>query len=295
MLAVRCISSCQTLAATPRLDCTMEPGCAQMSKTVFITGGSSGIGLALAMAIAKQHPDLRLALFARDEGRLAAAAQMLAQSNPRGDIRIFPVDLSDGAATTAAMDAALAAFGAPDRLILSAGMTRPGRWHSIALADHRKVMEINYFGSLSVIHQLAPILPKGAAICLIGSAAGLVATYGYAAYTPSKYALRGLAETLRIELRPRGISVTLCLPPDTDTPMLAAEQPLRPVVTSRMAAGAPVMSADAVAHATLAGMNAGRFLVLPGFTVKLLYLFGPWIAPLLRWQQARLIRRHGEN
>lgn len=273
----------------------MEPARTQMSKTVFITGGSSGIGLALARLIVKQHPDLRLALFARDAGRLAAAAQSLAQSNPRCDIGIFSVDLSDSAATSTALDTALAAFGPPDRLILSAGMTRPGRWNSIDLAEHRKVMDLNYFGSLSVIHHLAPLMPTGATICLIGSAAGLVATYGYAAYTPSKFALRGLAETLRIELRPRGISVTLCLPPDTDTPMLAAEQPLRPVVTSRMAAGAPVLSAEAVARATLDGINAGRFLVLPGLTVKLLYLFGPWIAPILRWQQARLIRRHGED
>ena len=273
----------------------MEPGCTQMSKTVFITGGSSGIGLALGMAIVKQHPDLRLALFARDADRLKDAAQRLAQSNPGCDIRTFPVDLSDSTATDIALDAAVAAVGPPDCLILSAGMTCPGRWHSIGLAEHRKVMDVNYFGSLSVIHHLAPTMPNGAAICLIGSAAGLVATYGYAAYTPSKYALRGLAETLRIELRPRGISVTLCLPPDTDTPMLAAEQPLRPVVTSRMAAGAPLMSADAVAHATLAGMNAGRFLVLPGLTVKLLYLFGPWIAPILRWQQARLIRCYGQD
>jgi 3-dehydrosphinganine reductase len=273
----------------------MEPGCTQMSKTVFITGGSSGIGLALAMAMAQQNPDLRLALFARDADRLAAAAQTLALSHSRCDIRIFPVDLSDSTATVIALDAAVAAFGPPDVLILSAGMTRPGRWHSITLADHRKVIEINYFGSLSVIHHLAPVMPKGAAICLIGSAAGLVATYGYAAYAPSKYALRGLAETLRIELRPRGISVTLCLPPDTDTPMLVAEQPLRPIVTSHMAAGAPVMSADAVAQVALAAMNARRFLALPGLTVKLLYLFGPWIAPLLRWQQARLIRRYGED
>lgn len=273
----------------------MEPGCTQMSKTVFITGGSSGIGLALATAIAEQHPDLRLALFARDADRLKDAAQGLAQSNPGCDIRIFPVDLTDSTATVIALDAAVAAFGPPECLILSAGMTRPGRWHSIGLSEHRKVMEINYFGSLSVIHHLASHTPKGAAICLIGSAAGLVATYGYAAYSPSKFALRGLAETLRIELRPRGISVTLCMPPDTDTPMLAAEQPLRPVVTSRMADGAPLMSADAVAHATLAGMNAGRFLVLPGLTVKLLYLFGPWIAPILRWQQARLIRRYGQD
>lgn len=273
----------------------MKPGRTQMSKTVFITGGSSGIGLALAVAMAERQADLRLALFARDPDRLAEAARALAQANPRCEIRTFPVDLSDSDAAGAAMDAALQAFGPPDCLILSAGMTLPGRWSSLTLAEHRKVMDINYFGSLAAIQTLAPRMKTGAAICLIGSAAGLVATYGYAAYAPGKFALRGLAETLRIELQPRGITVTLCLPPDTDTPMLAAEQPLRPKVTRLMAAGAPVMSAQAVARVTLAGIDAGRFLVLPGLVVKLLYLFGPWIAPVLRWQQARLIRRYGED
>lgn len=266
-----------------------------MTRTAFITGGSSGIGLTIARALTQRHPDIRLALFARDPERLSAAAAALRLAAPRADIRVLAVDLADTDATKAAVDAAVQGFGAPDLLILSAGMTFPARWENVSMATHRAVMEINFFACQSIIAQLVPVMAAGSAIGLIGSAASLAGTYGYAAYTPSKSALYGLAETLWIELQPKGITVTLCLPPDTDTPMLAAEQPLRPAVTRRMAAGAPTLPPETVAAAILRGIGKGRFLVLPGWSVKLLYLFGPWIAPLLRRRQVALIRRLGPD
>ena len=266
-----------------------------MTRTAFITGGSSGIGFAIARALTERHPDIRLALFARDPDRLTAAAVKLREAASGADIRTFPVDLADTATATAAVDAAVQALGTPDLLILSAGMTCPGRWENVSMTTHRAVMEINFFAGLSIITRLAPLMAAGSAIGLIGSAASLSGTHGYAGYTPSKSALQGLAETLWIELQPRGITVTLCLPPDTDTPMLAAERPLRPAVTSKVAAGAPVLAPEVVARAMLRGIAKGRFLVLPGWPVKLLYLFGPWIAPILRRRQVALIRRLGPD
>ncbi len=266
-----------------------------MTRIAFITGGSSGIGLAIAKALTTQHPEIRLALFARDQERLSGAVAGLSLAAPNADVRAFAVDLAEVDAAKAMIDAAVRALGPPDVLILSAGMTFPARWENASIATYRAVMEINFFACLSIVSQLAPLMAAGSAIGLIGSAASLSGTYGYAAYTASKFALHGLAETLWIELQPRGINVTLCLPPDTDTPMLAAEQPIRPAVTRRTAAGAPVLAPETVAKALLRGIDKGHFLVLPSWPIKLLYLFGPWISPLLRRRQVALIRRLGPD
>lgn len=266
-----------------------------MARTAFITGGSSGIGLAIAKALMMRHADLRLALFARDPERLSAAVADLSLAAPKADIRAFAVDLAEVDAARAVIDTAVRALGPPDMLILSAGMTHPARWEKVSMPTYRAIMEINYFAGLSIVAQLAPVMVRGSSIGIIGSAASLSGTYGCAAYTASKFAIQGLAETLWIELQPRGINVTLCLPPDTDTPMLAAEQPMRPAVTSRVAAGAPVLSPEEVAKVMLRGIDKGHFFVLPSWQIKLLYLLGPWISPLLRRWQVALIRRLGPD
>lgn len=263
-----------------------------LGRAAFVTGGSSGIGLAAALCLAKAS--YRVALFARDAVRLEASAQLIRARVPGAEVRTYVLDVADVDAVEDAVAMAVADVGAPARLVLSAGMTLPGRCDALDIAAQRRVMDVNYFGCLNMVLALAPAMPKGSAIGFVGSAAGLIGTYGYGAYAPSKFALKGLADVLRVELAPRGISVTICMPPDTDTPMLAAELPIRPAVTTHMAKGAGIMSADAVAKALIRGMEAGRFLVLPGMAIKLLYLFGPWIAPLLRLQQSALVRRLGE-
>lgn len=265
----------------------------RLKGAVFVTGGSSGIGLAVAIAFARRgHP---VVLMARGEAGLDAAVGRIRGMVPDADVRAFAVDVTDADQVARVMALAIGALGPPERLVLSAGMTLPGRWDRVTIADQRRVMEVNYFGCLNVLSAALPHLSAGAGVAFIGSAAGMIGTYGYGAYAPSKFALRGLAEVLRVELAPRGISVTLCQPPDTDTPMLAAERAIRPAVTSRMAEGVALARPEDVAEALLSGMDRGRFLVLPGIGLRLLSLFGPWIAPLLRRKQARLIRQWGED
>lgn len=260
---------------------------------VFVTGGSSGIGLAVAIAAARRGHGV--VLMARGAAGLAAAARQVRENVPDVPVWTFAVDVTDAEAVQRTIRHAIEVAGPPGRLVLSAGMTLPGRWDRVALADQRLVMETNYFGSLTVLSAVLPHLAAGAGIALVGSAAGMIGTYGYGAYAPSKFALRGLAEVLRVELAPRGIVVTLCQPPDTDTPMLAAERKVRPAVTSALAGSVALARPEDVAEALLRGMDRGRFLVLPGIGLRLLSLFLPWIAPLIRHKQARLIRRLGEE
>ena len=259
-----------------------EEGCA------FVTGGSSGIGLAVAMRLARDHR--RVALFARDAERLERAVAQIAAAFPATMVRAYPVDVSDGQAVERAMAEAVADLGAPRRVVISAGVVRLGETEDLTPTDHRRLMDVNYFGSLWVVRALLPHLTRGAAIGLVGSAAGIIGIYGYAAYAPSKFALRGLAEILRVELRGRGIGVTLCLPPDTETPMLAVEETGRSPVTARLAAEGGRMSADAVANALVTGMERGRFLVLPNLSVRLTWYLAPFLLPWLQRRQEWLLR-----
>jgi len=260
-----------------------------MGGCVFVTGGSSGIGLALAVKMAARGASV--ALFARDPAGLALAKDRIAGQVPGARVWGFEVDVSDAVAVAQVFRRAIALCGPPDRVMLSAGTLAMGEAGAMDLALHRRVMDVNYFGSLAVLQAVLPFMGRGSSVGLVGSAAGLMGIYGYSAYIASKFALRGLAEVLRVELAVRGIGVTLCLPPDTDTPMLRREVPDRHPVAALIAAGTRVMSPDEVAESMIRGMDRGRFLVLPGIGVRLLYLFGPVVMPLLRVRQARLLRR----
>lgn len=267
----------------------MGVGAAQRDGCAFVTGGSSGIGLAAALRLARGHR--RLGLFARDAVRLEQAAEVIRRAVPGTEVHCYAVDVSDAGAVRQAVEQAVDAIGAPRRVILSAGVLELGETGVLTVAAHRRVMDINYFGCLWTIRAVLPHMTRGSAIGIVGSAGGIIGVYGYSAYAPSKFALRGLADVLRVELAGRGIAVTLCLPPDTETPMLAEEERQRSTVTAEMAASGGRMTADAVAIRLLEGMDRGRFLVLPNFSVRLLWWFSPLLLPLVQWQQRRLLRR----
>src|SRR5262245_1258901 len=87
-------------------------------------------------------------------------------------------------------------------------------------------MRTNYFGSLNFAHAVVPSMIEngGGPLVFVSSAAAICGIYGYSSYGASKFAVRRLAETLRVELRRDGIAVTLVYAPDTDTPQLAGER-----------------------------------------------------------------------
>ena len=112
--------------------------------------------------------------------------------------------------------------------------------------------------------------------------------FGYASYGPSKFAVRGLAETLRAELRASNIGVSIAYPPDTETPMLDEENKTKPEETKLITGLAKSWSADAVAGCILRGIDGGKFAITPGATITLMYRWPGTIIPALRWYCDRL-------
>ena len=261
----------------------------------IITGGSSGIGLAIAKNLSARG--ISISLIARNRDRLSAARDSLTVAgNGSGAVQIFSADVRDPDDLKQAIASAVEGFGTPDWGVSCAGIVRPGTFVKQSLRDHEDQWRTNYLGSLQFTHFVLPYLEKAAKprLVLIASGAAFTGLYGYSSYGPSKFAVRGLAESLRIELKPHNVSVTIAFPGDTDTPQLQAELKLRPKVTSELASGGGVMSPEAVAKGIIATAERGDFQVTFGWQLRMLARTHSLIAPLLRSYQDWLVRRSGE-
>jgi 3-dehydrosphinganine reductase len=270
---------------------------AQTFRHAIITGGSSGIGKACGHLLAQRGA--HLTLIARDAARLEQARHELEAARARADQRIATVaaDVSDRSAAERASSAALAHNGPPDVLLASAGMTGPGYAVVQPVELFEQMMATNYFGTLYVLKALLPAMraQRRGHVALVSSGAGLLGIYGYAAYGASKFALRGLAEALRAELKPEGIRVSIIYPPDTDTPMLAAEHQEKPAATHAIAGSGGLLRADDVAQHMIRGIERGAFVIAPGTQMTLLARLHSLLAPLLNWHFDRIVRRVGHT
>jgi len=121
-------------------------------------------------------------------------------------------------------------------------------------------MEVNYFGTLWCIRAVVPSMMarRRGTIAAISSSAGLISVFGYTAYGPSKFAVRGLTDVLRIELKPHGIHVACIYPSDVDTPQLAGEEPYKPAELHRIAGTIKPIPPEQVADAILRGVARKR-------------------------------------
>lgn len=259
---------------------------------VLITGGSTGIGLALARQAAVAGA--RVSLVARDPGKLAAARAAIRAAAPEGpEVVIVSADVAVESQILAALATAENKHGDIDVLITSAGVARPGYFEEVPVAVFERTMAVNYFGTLYPVKAVVPGMRRRGrgAIVLISSGAGLYGFFGYTPYSPSKFALRGLAEALRAELQGSGVHLSIVYPPDTDTPQLAEESLTKPPETKAITAGGGLWTADDVARVTLHGMARRKFAITPGFQITALAWLHSILAPVLHWSFDRTARK----
>lgn len=249
----------------------------------IITGGSSGIGKAIALQLSEQGADV--SIISRSQTRLQLAKVEIEQARRSAQQKVVTVvgDISDRAQAEQAIQTAIEQLGPPQLLITSAGIACPGHFQALPIDVFEQVMSVNYFGTLYCIRAVLPIMAnqRSGHLCLISSGTGLVGLYGYSAYGPSKFAVRGLAESLRAELKPLGIGVSVVYPPDTQTPQLIEENKTKPAATKEITATAKVWTADDVAQLVLKGIQQHKFEISPGIEIKILTRFHSLIAPLL--------------
>lgn len=246
---------------------------AYANKKVLITGGSSGIGLAMAKILASQGASVTMV--ARNVVNLKIALEILESNrcDATQQFNIISADVSDFEQVSRQLQSCLQPDHLPDVIINAAGVARPGHVEEIPLDVFRWTMDINYHGTVHVNkHFLQAFLDRGSGIIVnFSSLAGVIGLFGYTAYSGSKFAVRGYSDALRSELKPRGIQVTLVYPPDTDTPQLAWEAQFKPEETRIIAGSDKPLSAEFVALKVLFGVLRKKNVVVPGSEAQLLH------------------------
>ncbi|KAF8015687.1 hypothetical protein BT93_H1262 [Corymbia citriodora subsp. variegata] len=247
------------------------------NRHVFITGGSSGIGLALAHRAAAEGA--RVSILARSPDKLEEAKRAIRLATGI-DVATFSADVRDFDALRRAAEEA----GPVDLLLVNQGVVVAEELAKQGLDEVRFVIDVNLIGGFNMIKAFLPAMKartdrRPASIALVSSQAGQVGIYGYTAYSASKFGLRGLAEALQQEVIADDIHVSLVFPPDTDTPGLAEENKRRPLLTSVIAGSSGAMKVDEVAEKALNGIKSGSFIVPCNFEGYLLAIVTAGLSP----------------
>lgn len=229
-------------------------------KRVLLTGASSGIGLALAQQLAAAG--VHQVLLARSGEQLAGLAGQLRAEHP--GLRVEPVagDVTDPLVRAEALRVAGENLGGLDLLANNAGAGAYGRFVEVGPERLRSLMEVNLFAPAELIREAAPLLAAGddPAVVNVGSILGCRGLPFSSEYCTSKFALHGLSESIRPELKRLGIELLVVAPGTTNTGFKdnVIDQQGEPPWARR--GGVP---AEAVARATLRALERRRRFIIP--------------------------------
>ena len=177
---------------------------------IFITGTSSGIGLATAVAFGRAGQDVYASM--RNPNRAPELVSIVAKE--KLPIKLLPLDVDDDVSVGKTVAGVLADSGRIDVLVNNAGIAVTGPVEELALADFRRVMETNYFGALRCIQAVFPGMRerRSGHIINVSSIQGRMSVPSYAAYAASKWALEAASEALAQEAKSFGIKVSIVEP-----------------------------------------------------------------------------------
>jgi len=243
-------------------------------KLMLITGASSGIGAATARAAAMRK--VRLALVARSESKLAGVA---AEARDLSQTPVFyrAVDLSDPQQVAALAGEIFSQLGTPDIVLNNAGA---GRWLSLIETEPAAVAEMMaapYFAAFYVTHAFLPaMLARGSGTCVfMNSVASRLVWPGAAAYTASRWAVRGLFEAVRAETTGTGVKAAMVTFAKVQSDYWA-NNPGSEERLPKAQAAIPVLSVAQAATAILQGLESDRERIVEPFMLRLVLSWAHW-------------------
>ena len=252
---------------------------------VFITGAASGIGRATAEAVAAQGG--HLVLTDLDAERLAVTAAGITAS---GGVVLLAeaADVSDHDAVRRLARRVTDEHGAMDIVMNVAGISAWGTVSSLEHSTWRQQVEVNLMGPIHVIEELVPPMVeagRGGHLVNVASAAGIIGMPWHAAYSASKFGLRGVSEVLRFDLARHGIGVSLVCPGAVHTPLtqtvridgVDTDSPRFRKAQARFHERA--VSPEEAAHAILKGVRRNRYWVYTSSDIRTIHLVQRYCPP----------------
>jgi len=268
-------------------------------KIVYITGGSSGIGLAAAKLFAAKGASVTI--FARRKEVLGRALEEITscKQGPAQRFSCFVMDVSDEGEVNTVLQQAVASAGVPDVLVNCAGRARPACFRDIPFTQFDETIKIDLYGTWNTCSFLVPLMKqKGGYIVNVASICGFIGVFGYTDYCAAKYGVIGFSEALRSEMKQHGITVSVLCPPDTDTPGFVEENKTKPPETVAVSASASLMKPEAVVAAMVKAMEKGRFIIIPNADGKFTHLmkrFFPWLVDMVTDSQVRGVQKKAQT
>jgi NAD(P)-dependent dehydrogenase (short-subunit alcohol dehydrogenase family) len=247
-------------------------------KRVVITGAASGIGRATAMAAARLGAQVHLT--DRNAAQLSEAAAEIGAAGGRVGV-VRALDITDRDAVRAFADEVHAQGGSVDVVMNVAGISVWGTVDHLEHRHWRSMVEVNLMGPIHVIESFVPAMiaaGRGGHLVNVSSAAGLVGLPWHAAYSASKFGLRGVSEVLRFDLRPHRIGVSLVCPGGVDTPLTetveiaGVDQTTEAFRRLQQVFRRRAVTPEQAAAAILRGVRDNRYLVYTSRDIQALFL-----------------------
>lgn len=251
----------------------------------FITGTSTGIGLATAVALGRAGHNVYAAM--RDPQRSPELRTIVKQETL--PIVILPIDVDDDGSVKGAIDQILSERGKIDVLVNNAGITRIGSIEELPLREFRQTVETNFFGALRCIQAVLPHMRKQRSGCIINntSLSGRIAISPQGPYAASKFALEAVSEVLAQEVKTFNIRVAIVEPGIIKTPIFdklrnrpndtpyPQERRIRALYAASLAHAAP---------ASAVGEQIRQIVESDSWQLR--YPVGPDAGPFLAWRNA---------
>ncbi|OAD73057.1 hypothetical protein PHYBLDRAFT_38732 [Phycomyces blakesleeanus NRRL 1555(-)] len=224
-------------------------------RNCFITGGSSGLGKALAEELVKGGADV--CIVARRTEELEKAVKEIEQDMLR------------------AFDTAEVKMGRnPDFVCCCAGASYPKFFLDSTLDEVDHLINLNYLGQAYAAHVI-----ENGKIVFVSSMLGILSFAGYATYSPTKYAIRGLADTLRNELKQYGIGVHIFFPGGIESPGFDTENLTKPEVTKAIEGANTPQTSKECAKSLMKGLHTGNYMIMTDFIGEILRAVSRGVSP----------------